>query len=219
MKPIESKGNMDDTRYAHPAFGCVSITRSQGGNGRLFMSDVDHRHLICLEVSTASMSRGLNHDKHFSEGTIVRLAMTPLQFAELVGNMSRGSGTPCTLEWVKGEGMIPPIHGESSTRRFSKEAKAEFLKLAKQISEIVTETRSALEAAKLSKPKQDAILVPLTKIQRTLSDSLPFMQDMFSESLEKIVSEAKSIVESYATERGIEPGQAPLLISSAEASD
>jgi hypothetical protein len=219
MKPIESEGRFDDTRYDHPAFGCISITRSHGGNGRLFMSDVDHHHLICLEVATANMSRGLNHDKHFQGKTIVRLAMTPLQFAELVGNMSQGSGTPCTLEWVKGDGMLPPIHGESSTRRFSKEAKAEFLKLAKQIDEVVTDTRKALVEAKLSKPKQDAILAPLILIQRTLSSNLPFMQDMFSESLEKIVSEAKSIVESYAAERGLEANAVPMLIGKESQND
>lgn len=82
--------------YEHPAFGCISVARTSGGSGTLFMSNVEHQHQIRLTVSHAQMSRTHNQDRHYERNTIVDVAMSQVQFAELMGGMGQGSGVPCT---------------------------------------------------------------------------------------------------------------------------
>ena len=205
----------DDTlggRFEHPAFGCVTISRVSGG-GPLFMSNVRHQHQIHLTVKRASMRRNHNQDNHYAEGEIVEVAMSNVQFAELMAGMNTGSGVPCTLTRVIGTGHIPGIKMENTNRRFSKEAKARFTELATQINTMVKSTQEALEAAKVPKSRQGAILSPMEKLEQDLRSNIPFMQSQFAETMEGIVAEAKSVVESYALERGIAPGEAPILLN------
>lgn len=198
--------------YTHPAFGCISISQTHGGSGTLFMSNVRHDSQIRFTVHRAKMARNHYQDQHYAEETIVEVTMSKVQFAELMAGMNQGGGVPCTLTRV--DGTSPPgIAMENTNKRFAKEANSRFKELARQIDSIITTTKAALDEAKVSKAKQGPILSPLTKLEQDLRSNIPFMQDQFRESMEKIVSEAKSVVESYATELGMSPGKGVTLLS------
>lgn len=205
-------------RYEHEAFGSISISKSQGTKRHMFMSNVQHSNFITLEVKQAAMSRSLNRDRMFAGDMIVRVSMTKAQFAELISSMGDSSGAPCTLNWVRGEGGKAGIDGEPTTKRFSKEAEAEFKKLAAEVQTVIDETRAELEAAKVSKKRQEVILAPMSRIVRMLGDTLPFMQDQFVEAMEGVVHEARSIVETYAEEKGITEDEAPQIIDQSDES-
>lgn len=216
QEPIltEEDGTLGDT-YEHPAFGCVAISRVSGGTGNLFMSNVKHDHFVALRVMRAKMARSHYQDQHYAQDPIVEVNMSMVQFAELMAGMNTGSGVPCTISRIEKKG-VPGINLENTNRRFAKEVDDRFKELAKQIDTITNSTREALTAAKVPVSKQGAILSPLAKLEQDLRSNIPFMQKQFAETMEGIVSEAKSVIESYATERGITPGEAPLLISSGD---
>jgi hypothetical protein len=220
MKPEEPTLRREDSvmgmTYEHPAFGCVEISKCQSTPLTMFMSNVRHQHTVRFTVSQAEMDRRHNHDTHRSTKPICSFSMTMVQFAELMGAMGTGSGVPCTLEWVRGEGGKPGISLASAPKRYADEVKAEFKRLGKQVAVIVAETQKALDEAKMSKTKQAVILGPLHRLAQDLGSNIPFMQDMFVEGIESIISEAKAVVEAYAIDNGIEPGDAPIMISSNE---
>jgi hypothetical protein len=198
--------------YEHPAFGCVSFSRTSGGSGTLFMSNVQHNHQIRLRIERASMARQFHHDTHYAGENLIEVTMSQVQFAELMAGMNQGSGVPCTLTRVN-QKPVPGISMETTNKRFSKETDEVFEKLAHTVNCIVSNTRDALTGAKVSKAAQAAILAPLSKLAQDLGSNIPFMHDQFRESMEKVVSEAKSVVESYAISKGLEQQGATLAIT------
>lgn len=218
QKPVlmNTDPRMEREQYEHPAFGCVEVTQTSARGMTLFMSNVKHDHVMRFAVRTAELHRGFHHDQHFSNHhSIVEFYMTMTQFAEMMGGLGKSSGVPCTLRSV-GRELMPDIDTEPTTKRFAAEARAEFKELAKGIQEVINDTEKELDAAKVSKARQKTIIAPLVMLQRRLTDRLPFMQDMFVESLEGIASEAKAVIEAYAMERGLDASEAPKMIGGDE---
>lgn len=114
---------------------------------------------------------------------------------------------------ISGQPTIPSIKLANANKRFSKEAKERFTALSTQINSVVTTITAALVDAKVPKTKQAGIIAPLTRLEQELRSNLPFMADQFAETMEKIVSEAKSVVESYALEQGLTTAARPTLLS------
>jgi hypothetical protein len=201
MEPVklERRGLDNAERYTHPAFGSVTLTTVNGGGGTMFLSNVRHPRRVRFEVCQAIMERSYNHDKHYADKSIVHFEMSEIQFAELVSGMNKGNGTPCTLTWMRGEGYLPDIVLPSSSARFKGEVKEAFARAAAAIRGVKAEVQKTLDAAKVSKVKQEEILRHLSALEREVGSNLPFMHHQFEESLEGMVAEAKSVVEAYAS--------------------
>lgn len=200
-KPVESSAFDEGTQFDHPAFGYARASRVQG-NRSLFMSNVTHQHFIQIEVGKANMTRNYHHDRHCADhAPLITFSMTQTQFAELATGIGTGNGVPVTLERTQETPNIPDIDFAPTTQRFSKESHDEFMKLDRQVQELIRSTTEELQNAKVSKVKQAAVLHPLKELARTLGDRMPFMQKMFVEAMEGVVSEAKASVESYALQK------------------
>jgi hypothetical protein len=92
----------------HPSFGLVSISRVSGSR-RLFESPFEHQHYITLSISRADRSRTDLHYNHIMPcGEIVEVAMSEVQFAQMVTSLNMGVGTPCTISHLDGEMVKEP---------------------------------------------------------------------------------------------------------------
>ncbi|MBO9428349.1 hypothetical protein [Sulfitobacter sp. R18_1] len=214
-KAVVTKTQMGE-EHRHPAFGVVTIADTSARGMALFGTNIEHSDFITVRVSDALRFRSNNHDKVHEEKQIVEFMMSRQQFASLASGRSKANGVPCTLRWVRHEGRKPMIDPETEVERFSKDAQEEFKKLAQQIESLVDETRAELTAAKVSKVRQEAILAPLVLISRKLGGTLPYLQSVFYETVEDIVHEAKSVIESYADSQGIEETQKPRMLKPSE---
>lgn len=203
--------NNEHTQYEHPAFGYIRITRPQGGDPNLFMSSVKHDTKVSITIGRATMERAHHHDRHYARNELITIEMSTVQFADLMSGMNTHGGVPCTIRRLIGEGGVPGIDMEGSVQRYSKEVKETFKDVGAQLSALAKNVRDALEEAKVSKAKQGKIVEPVEKLARDIGANMPFMAEMFQETVEKVVQEAKAVVESYATERGLMREEVPLL--------
>lgn len=220
--PPTTRPGLDEEggRYDHPAFGYIRVNRVQGGDPRLFMSNVRHQTKITLTIGKASMERRHYHDVHYAENEEITIEMSTVQFADLMAGFGTGSGVPCTLRRLRGPDgkgySVPGIDMENTVNRYSKEVKNKFSMTGKDLSELADSVIKALDAAKVSKSKQREIVAPIEKLAREIGANMPFMADMFNEAVESIVQEAKAVVESYATEQGLTADAAHTLLGKSD---
>lgn len=216
IAPTEVDSHLGDAQYVHPAFGFIRVSRVQGGDPNLFMSNVQHEQRMSLVIGTAKMERAHHHDKHYSGRELIQVEMSTVQFADMMAGMNTGSGVPCTLRRVHDEQgqyvSVPGIDMENTVSRYSKEMKDKFRETGTRIKDLAKTVRAAMEAAKVSKTKQDDILGPIESLATEIGSNLPFMAEMFRESVEELVQEAKAVVENYAADKGLNPNDAPLLL-------
>lgn len=214
IPPTREDGFQDNDMFSHPAFGFVRVSRVQGGDPNLFMSNVKHDGKVSIVIGTAKMERSHHHDKHYSRKELIQVEMSTVQFADMMAGMNTGSGVPCTLRRVC-EGPyvgVPGIDMENTVSRYSKEVKQRFAETGKELKDLAKTVREALEAAKVSKAKQADILGPIEKLATEIGSNMPFMAEMFRESVEELVQEAKAVVETYAVDKGMDPADIPLLL-------
>lgn len=199
------------TVYRHPAFGFVRISRPHGGDPNLFMSNVKHEHKVALTIGTAYMDREHHHDRHFAEDDLITVEMSSVQFADMLAGLSTRGGSPCTIRRRENRVLVPGIDIESTTRRSAAEMQEAFQQTGAKLQDLSRKVREQLVAAKVSKSRQAAILDPIETLATQIRSNLPFMSDMFQETVEGLVQEAKAVVEAYAEERGIGKDEAPLI--------
>ena len=94
------------TSYKHPSFGMLSFNRTHGGHSNLFGSSIQHNDTIHMVLKEGVVIRGLNDDRYVGEDEILEVEMSQSQFAELITSMNVGTGTPCTIKYLRGKGRI-----------------------------------------------------------------------------------------------------------------
>lgn len=191
----EGRFGMDETRVNHPAFGQISVSRiSAGGAGvNLYDSDFGHNSFVRIEIKHSELHRSLSRDWHHARGEIVHLDMSESQWATFVSSFNQGSGVPCTLGWIVGEGQIPGIPAFDRTEVFKKEMRETTEEAVKGIKDLI----DLVGESGLSKKKQEEILRSAQKALRTLTSSIPFVQDQFDEHVEMTVERGMQEIHGY----------------------
>lgn len=71
-------GPMEGERYQHPAYGTISLMKGTCGQEgmELFGSDLNHRSVLTITLSTAHLDRHLNRDWVHSEREVVSFHMS-----------------------------------------------------------------------------------------------------------------------------------------------
>lgn len=181
----------------HPSYGMIRICRSQvGGPGTaLFGSSIMHNNVIRLSISRGELERERNEDKFYAKGSrkdkIVEVEMSYTQFAEAITSLNIGEGIPVTITNINGEQIeqCPYRNRQKIMRREMNEAvhdvMQELEKRSEEIEKLLKEKRV------LSREDRDNILWALKSVRQELKSNLPYLQTMYSEQMDKTLTEAK----------------------------
>ena len=124
--------------------------------------------------------------------------MSHAQFAQFITSQGNGDGTPCTLRWMKGEGMIPGIAKvETKHDTFRREISDAAKKRLERIEAKIKQLGDMIESGKLSKKELREIHAELQRQASYLPGTMEFVVKSAEEALEKATSDAKIEVESY----------------------
>lgn len=202
---------MKSTEITHPAYGVARFSRINGHSGNLFGSSVKCNNYIQLEIAPGVEFTEDSYHSFTDAGKepLIRVAMSPAQFAELITTLNVGVGVPCTIERFNGEKVekIPDeihIHELDRQKEHFKEKMKEHTNNLKNAQKRVKEL---LALPRLNAEQKREIQRILDVEIANAESSIPFYMGEYNEATDKIVKEAKSEIDaaihSYVTNVGI----------------
>lgn len=195
--------NINNTTITHPSYAMASFTRVHcGGANKFFASDVDCQSYIELRIKKACehYRDGKKYPSSVFDGggEYIRVAFTPSQFAELLTSLNLGDGAPCTLKRLEGKPIegIPDNYSPNSLDFQKEHFKKSIKEFNEQVNTSVIEVGNLLKKKNLSKADKEKIMGIFGLISRNLNSNIPFALDVFKETTDQIVNQAKSEIDS-----------------------
>lgn len=198
-------------RYTHPAFGEVSVNRTQVSSGmELFGSSLKHRTVITITLRTACLERHLSRDWIHGDRQVASFHMSEAQWASFISSQG-GSGSPITFETRapddSGLMSCPDIESIESLREtFKREVKESCEKYMEQARQLADALAASAAEGKAGKGR----LEELRKMAEALSVGLPntmsFIQKQSETAMEKTVEAGKIEIESFVADLATRTG-------------
>ena len=200
IKAVKEEGNHKEgsVTYTHPSYGMVSISRQTcSGDGLpLFGAKHPSSTVMSLTIELAQNNQHLSRNWYYGKETITEILMTPVQYAELISNPNT-QGVPCTIKYTQSEGNI--IYKPHATE-------VEYLDV--QIKDSLDDLKGNLKANKdratellsqkgtLKKADKEELLKLFLNIDTDMQSTIPWYKEQMEKSLEGMVMEANSDIES-----------------------
>lgn len=193
----------------HPAFGQVSLSRVRG-SVKLYGSALDrHDEFIVLRVTRSELNHDLGRNWYYADNkSIVELALSPAQFADMITGLNIGGGVPCTLWYIEGQEVpaIPWDH-ETESKKVVDSFKREVQETVENLNQFVEQMQSVLnKSGTITKAERDGLSRVLDKFNQLYKDNAPFMVEQFQNAAAKVVTSAKAEVEAFAHRVTVETG-------------
>jgi len=199
---------MDRNREEHPSWGLVQVSHvSVGGGGvPMFDSTLTHSTLVTLKITRANREWNLHQRWIHPTTHIVKVAMTSTQWAQMLSTPNNGVGTPCTIEWVAGEGRVEPCPPDTTQDSFQGDVGAA---MTDALGTLRTFAREAKTLKASSSQKKVAEVVALAEtVERELLANMPFIQEQYQRMMQAEIARAKAEFEAYVQaslhERGLQ---------------
>lgn len=211
---------METEKTTHPSFGIISISRgNSSGKMNLFNSSIQQNHFILIEIQRAALYRNVYHDSVYPEGIpIVRLYMSPSQFADLITSLNTG-GVACTLDSVNGERMPEPEY-MNKREQIDDDFKKKMDEVSSISSEYYTKIKDILRKESIGKNDRKEILKLLDILNAQITSNVPYIKQTFTEQMDKTANEAKFEVTQFIEEKlkrlGLDKFKDQLLLDSKE---
>ena len=185
----------------HESYGLVRLSRTNG-RMNLFGSPIVPNHFMTLVIEEGRQYHGLGTDREMGGPTIVEIAMSEMQFAELITTPNSGCGTPCTLVYAReGETVKrfqqPPAQVSEASR-----TREEF---RKRVSDRMADMEAAkdrieklMEEGSLSSKRRKEISSEIESLMCLFTSSAPFFMERFEENAAKVVATAKAEISAHA---------------------
>ena len=187
------------TSYKHPSFGMLSFNRTHGGHSNLFGSSIQHNDTIHMVLREGVVTRGLNDDWYVGEDEILEVEMSQSQFAELITSMNVGTGTPCTIKYLRGKGRINEADFINKRQQITNEFKESMNERMSDAKEFYNEVRELFTTKKsIGKADREMILKRLANVTQGMESSSKFIFDQFQNQIDKTITEAKGEIEAFA---------------------
>lgn len=191
---------MFESKRTHPSFGMISISRgTSSGKQNLFGSSIQQNAFIQIEISTASLFRDLYHDNYFPEKMLIRIMMSPSQWADVITSLNT-SGVPCTIERFNGERMEEPPY-ESKRVQFDAEFEKKMKDTVSETNEFLAKIRGILSKPNIGKRDREEILQQVDMIRMQFASNVPFIKESFTEQMDQTVVEAKNEISHMIEEK------------------
>lgn len=190
----------DSYKITHPAYGNVRLTHHQGGELKMFGSDLRHNNRVHLEFSYAEEERHLNKSWITQKGRILEVEMTEAQWAHFVSSVGSGAGTPVTLKTLRDGDLVqlPEIKGQKTEKqKASKEFKDKLDKTIEKGEDALNKLRELHIKGKASKKELAEVLSLMQQSLGRFASDTEFSVEMFEEAMEGLVEKAKIQIESH----------------------
>lgn len=210
-KPVRKPGDArtsDGWRETHPSYALIGVAHVSGLNGPMFGSTLArHDGYISIRIRRAEREHAHGEDRFpaTAEPPLIEVILTHAQFVELISRPNRGDGVPCSLRHLNGESFPEVPYDEEDQTELSetlRTAEAQGKKLAKVVERAMSETEKILRDAKVSE-KTIAKVVgnvgPLAMLRQELGSNIPFFLTQVKEAADRVVSNARTEVDSFVT--------------------
>lgn len=204
VKPqiVPKEHNDLGTYETHPSFGTISISKVHTRDTSMFGSEIKHNTLFSISIKKASMNVSVGYSSIFPRETIVSFYMTPSHFAEMVGAVGNGSGTPLTFDYFPIDYKLKeaPLIDKSGDlkEKLKVTIKDQFENSFKRLY-IACEKLSELSASKTISKKQFEEKIRNLQIQiSNLSTNLSYYINVADEQVEESFNSAKAQLETFA---------------------
>lgn len=188
---------MSTKQYEHPSYGIVTINRNSSSHKKsLYGSNMKHNHTICLRIKKSYKQRDINHDWYIPDETLMEIEMTPSQWAELMSAIDLGHGVPCTIRYDHGESYEYPPE-ETQREIFQAEFEKDIKKSLESMQTAISRWHELATKKTITKAEREEISNLLASIQRTMTDSIPFIQTEFDDCITKTIEDAKMELETW----------------------
>lgn len=211
----------DEKTEKHPSYVMVGFSRRQGNPGRLFGSALPHHQTyITLSVTTATQVTRNGEAMYFGgmPGQLIEVDLSPVQFAELLTSMNVGTGVPGTLRCIQNVSVEkPPSQSSGEVEDIRAEFKARLNEVSEKLKGGRARAREILEKkGALTKSEKDEIETILRTTDKILLDYGPYLVDLFQEATSRVVTAAKSEIDSFVTHNVIAEGIKSLVKKASE---
>lgn len=174
--------------------GLISFSRTSG-SAVLFGSPFNHQHYVTLRIHKAQVQRDHYETRIYKASGLpyIEVQMSASQFSEAITSLNMGMGTPCTVAHVGGKRLERPTI-ENERILFDVEIDQATQEAVNTIEELI----AAITEEKMSKKAQERLLGLARTSLRKLTDSLPFIAEMYAETLNRLEQQAKTEISAYA---------------------
>ena len=179
----------------HPSYGMLQIGRATGRCDDLFATTIEHNSTIRLRLYSGEEIRNLNTNYYHTDKILAEIEMSALQWAEAISNMN-SAGTPCTLRYINKE-KIDGVKINNERVKIDKEFKDKVVDINKTSSKLIEEAHNLLSLKNMKVSDKQNLIGVLNKLHQDLNSNIPYMKELFTEQMDKTVSEAKCEVESF----------------------
>lgn len=192
----------DEEVIKHPAFGQIKISNVQGQRN-LFMVDYPQGSFIVLTIKRADLHRRLSNDWVFGDKDIIEIAMSQVQWAQLLCSPNT-EGVPCTLEHYfdhETRKMIAPRLPDkhvADSKRYAEEVEKTARAVSKRLDAAIKKVNEALAGKALKKGDMESIKTELAMCRQELVDNLPFVVQQAEEKIETAVVSGKAEIAAHA---------------------
>ncbi len=194
-EPITVIDERGDKRTSHPAFGAIGAYRVSGHTA-LHGSDFMHHNYVTIKISAADILRTGSHDHYFSGKQIIEVALSEAQWASFVSSMNVGSGVPCTLDWIIGDGSIPGLpNPKPSAQEFENDANEYMVEAIDEMRKMLAEIDGYNLSGKRTKALKEHAKTAISRLE----NGLPWVAQSFVKHMEGTIEKAKTEVNAYAT--------------------
>lgn len=187
--------NREEETITHDSFGQIAFSRVQSNGSIFYGSELPQDHYIKLEISSSEINRTLTQDWFFAKKSLVRLRLSSNQFSEMITSMNRGSGVPCTLEYIN-EKKVAELPKQESRKDFVHRKFEDRMKLfSDSIRKRQNEAKDLVKKKSLSKQDMQSLQHHLDWLTNEVDSNIPFFAKCFQETMDEVVVEAKTEVE------------------------
>lgn len=192
----------DSPPVHHPAFGMVGISHVSGG-ANLFQVDYPQQHYVVIRIKRAQLDRHGHRDWVHANEPLIEIAMSNVQFAQLITSPNHGDGVPCTLTDYVDPRTGKLIHPElednqtGTVERFASEVSDTAQDVGQRVGAALKEVEALLKGGPVKKSDLQRLKDLLFKADQHLSDNLEYVVKSGERTLNKAAMHAKAEIDAH----------------------
>ena len=164
----------------------------------MFGTEIKTSNPVKIVISNAAEERDLNRNWIFTKERIVELEMTPIQWAEFLTS-GNTEGVPCTLKFVRGEGVLSEPKVEDVKQIFNNEVEQHFDEIKEDFSTLSSKVKAL--SMKIGKANTKELEDLLYKLNMNMTSNMDYIKKSFKEEMTEIVGKAKAEFNAYTETR------------------